>query len=258
MSLSLTTLQNRFSAALHYDATGEECDVTSDVFSADERMQIYRNNFIIGLSEVLQAGYPMVLALVGDECFDQLARQHVLNNPLTSGDVSHYGEHFAQTLEHFPAVLEAAPYLKAVAEFEWQIDLAQQRHDSMSLQEASMQLALLHGLPAEKHPLVRLHLQPGVLPFAAKFAVFSLQRAIENHQFEGLDLNQAECGVVCHLASEDMVEEESWSLALIDEQFQLLQAIENGARLGEIPAEHLAQLNFLLEHRLLAGFSLMD
>lgn len=252
MNLSLAALQNRFSAALHYDATGEECDVTSDVFSADERMQIYRNNFIIGLSDVLQATYPMVLALVGEECFSQLARQHVLNNPLTSGDVSHYGEHFADTIQHFPAVMKAAPYLPDVAEFEWHIDLAQQRHDSIA-QNKRLPLTQLSELPADKHAEIVLHLQPGVLPFSARFAVFSLQVAIDNQQFDDLNLNQAEQGVVCHLSGR-----ESWSLALPPDVFQLLQAIHSGTCLAKIPSECLVHLSFLVDHHLLAGFTLAE
>lgn len=252
MTVPLAQLQRHFANALHYQKNGEDCDITSDTFSADERVQIYRNNFIIGLSEVLQATYPMVLALVGEECFCQLARQHVLNNPLTSGDVSHYGEHFADTVQHFPAVMKAAPYLPDVAEFEWHIDLAQQRHDSI-VQKKRLPLTQLSELPADKHAEIVLHLQPGVLPFSARFAVFSLQVAIENQQFDDLNLNQAEQGVVCHLSGS-----ESWSLALSPEAFQLVQTIHNGACLAEIPSECLSHLSFLIDHHLLAGFSLAE
>ncbi|MGU3843968.1 HvfC/BufC family peptide modification chaperone, partial [Vibrio diabolicus] len=51
--MKLATLQSQFAKALHYQALGEECDIVSDKFTADERIQIYRNNFIISLSEVL-------------------------------------------------------------------------------------------------------------------------------------------------------------------------------------------------------------
>ena len=76
--MNLATLQSQFAKALHYQALGEDCDIASDEFTADERMQIYRNNFIVSLSEVLSATYPMVEALLGKECFEQMARQHVL------------------------------------------------------------------------------------------------------------------------------------------------------------------------------------
>lgn len=251
MTLPLAKLQSLFSDALRYNATGEECHVVSDTFSADERVQIYRNNFIISLSEVLQASYPMVLALVGEECFTQLARQHVLDHPLTSGDVSHYGEHFSHTINKFPAVIKAAPYITDVAEFEWQMDKAQQLHDNMTIEEASMPLALLSDIPENKHADIQLHLQPGVLPFQSEFAVFSLKVAVDNQQYDDLVLDQAEQGVICHLAGN-----ESWSLALTPEPFQLLLLLHSGARLGDIPAECLSHLSFLLDNHLVAGFSL--
>ncbi|MDG3399591.1 DNA-binding domain-containing protein, partial [Vibrio parahaemolyticus] len=72
--MKLATLQNQFAKALHYQALGDDCDIASDQFTADERMQIYRNNFIISLSEVLSATYPMVEALLGETCFAQIAR----------------------------------------------------------------------------------------------------------------------------------------------------------------------------------------
>ena len=57
--MNLATLQSQFAKALHYQALGEDCDIASDEFTADERMQIYRNNFIVSLSEVLSATYPI-------------------------------------------------------------------------------------------------------------------------------------------------------------------------------------------------------
>ena len=74
MSLSLSELQKNFSLALHYQAKGEDCNIESDYLSADERMQIYRNNFVIGLSEILSATYPMTQQLVGEETFLQILR----------------------------------------------------------------------------------------------------------------------------------------------------------------------------------------
>ena len=83
--MRLHDLQQQFSHALHYQARGEDCDISATLFEPDELIQIYRNNFVFGLSEVLEATYPMLKALLGDECFEQIARQHVLTNPLLAG-----------------------------------------------------------------------------------------------------------------------------------------------------------------------------
>ena len=106
MSHSLADVQSEFANALRYQNNGEHCDIVSDHFTDEQRIQIYRNNFVISLSEVLAATYPLTEMLVGEECFQQMARQHVLSYPSTSGDVSGYGEHFEQTIQTFPAVIE--------------------------------------------------------------------------------------------------------------------------------------------------------
>ncbi len=251
MNQSLAELQKNFANALHYQATGDACDICSDTFSADERMQIYRNNFIISLSEVLQATYPMVLALVGEECFEQMARSHVLNHPLHTGDVTDYGEHFATTIEAFPAVVEAAPYAADVARFEWQIDVSQQRQGSVKTPEDIWPIARLAEVAEQQQPNIHFHLSPGTLPFHSPYAVYALRLAIENNDFEQLTLHQAEYGVII-----SQPDGQCWTMALDQLPFELLQYPSSGCTLGEIPEPQLPYLGVLLENQLISGFSL--
>ena len=251
MTVSLSDLQSQFAKALHYQASGEECHILSDVFSADERMQIYRNNFIMSLSEVLEATYAMVYALVGEECFSQLARQHVLKRPLKAGDVTYYGEYFSDTIEQFPAVVEAAPYAAEVARFEWHIDMAQQQQGCVLVQTSLLPLAKIAQVDPEQQSAIHLHLLPGVIPFHSNYAVFALQKAIETNQFDQLDLSQAEYGVICCTAQGT-----TWTQSVDSGPFELLQHLHSGSTLGEIPAEYLQHLNQLVESNLVAGFTL--
>ncbi len=248
---SLSELQQNFNRALHYQSNGEACDIVSDHFTAEERVQIYRNNFIISLSEVLQAAYPMVLALVGEECFAQMARQHVLNNPLLAGDVSHYGADFSATIELFSAVTEAAPYCVEVARFEWTIDESIQRRDQNSPNSEWLPLAKLAEVDPSLHEHLQFHLADGVIAFESQYAVYSLKQAIEANQFEQLTLETGEQGVVVSLSSG-----EQWTQSLEPEAFALLIQIQSGKVLAEIPPELLAQLNRLIESQLIAGFTL--
>ncbi|WP_411020145.1 hypothetical protein, partial [Salmonella sp. ZJJH21_0028] len=64
--------------------------------------------------------------LVGKECFDQIARQHVLSHPLAEGNAVHYGAGFQDTIMQFSQVMTQAPYAPEVARFEWHMDLARQ------------------------------------------------------------------------------------------------------------------------------------
>ncbi|MDF5607411.1 DNA-binding domain-containing protein, partial [Vibrio parahaemolyticus] len=184
--MNLATLQNQFAKALHYQALGEDCDIASDTFTADERMQIYRNNFIVSLSEVLSATYPMVEALLGEECFEQIARQHVLSYPLEEGNVVHYGEGFQDTIMQFSQVIAQAPYSPEVARFEWHIDLARQAQYEQSNAAELKPLALLGEVSEEQQPALILHLKKGCRSFDSNYAVFDLFSAIQTGQFEQL------------------------------------------------------------------------
>ncbi|KGR32697.1 hypothetical protein OA39_04936 [Vibrio campbellii] len=249
--MNLATLQSQFAKALHYQALGEDCDIASDEFTADERMQIYRNNFIVSLSEVLSATYPMVEALLGKECFEQMARQHVLTYPLEEGNVAHYGEGFQDTIMQFSQVIAQAPYSPEVARFEWHIDLARQAQYEQSNAAELKQLAALGEVSEEQQPALILHLKKGCRSFDSSYAVFDLFGATQTGQFEQLNINQLQQGVISIQANG-----EALCHALDANVFQLLQCLEQQLSLSEIPEVLLAHLNSIMALDLVDGFTL--
>ncbi|MEL7367178.1 MAG: DNA-binding domain-containing protein [Pseudomonadota bacterium] len=249
--MNLATLQSQFAKALHYQALGEDCDIASDEFTADERMQIYRNNFIVSLREVLSATYPMVEALLGEECFEQMARQHVLTYPLEEGNVAHYGEGFQDTIMQFSQVIAQAPYSPEVARFEWHIDLARQAQYKQSNAAELKPLALLGGVSEEQQPALILHLKKGCRSFDSSYAVFDLFGAIQTGQFEQLNINQLQQGVISIQANG-----EALCHALDADVFQLLRCLEQKLSLSEIPEVLLAHLNSIMALDLVDGFTL--
>ncbi|WP_045381935.1 HvfC/BufC N-terminal domain-containing protein [Vibrio campbellii] len=249
--MNLATLQSQFAKALHYQALGEDCDIASDEFTADERMQIYRNNFIVSLSEVLSATYPMVEALLGKECFEQMARQHVLTYPLEEGNVAHYGEGFQDTIMQFSQVIAQAPYSPEVARFEWHIDLARQAQYEQSNAAELKPLAALGEVSEEQQPALILHLKKGCRSFDSSYAVFDLFGAIQTGQFEQLNINQLQQGVISIQANG-----EALCHALDADVFQLLRCLEQKQSLSEIPEVLLAHLNSIMALDLVDGFTL--
>ncbi|WP_104025131.1 DNA-binding domain-containing protein [Vibrio hyugaensis] len=249
--MNLATLQSQFAKALHYQALGEDCDIASDEFTADERMQIYRNNFIVSLSEVLSATYPMVEALLGDECFEQMARQHVLSYPLEEGNVVHYGAGFQDTITQFSQVITHAPYSPEVARFEWHIDLARQALYERPRAAELKPLALLGQVSEEQQPTLVLHLKQGCRSFDSSYAVFDLFSAIQTGQFEQFNINQLQQGVISIQANG-----EALCHALDADVFQLLQCLEQKQSLSEIPEALLAHLNSIMALDLVDGFTL--
>ena len=79
-------------------------------FAPDALLQIYRNNFILGLTEVLASSYPAVRAMVGETFFEAAARGFVLAAPLEEGSVMDYGEGFGDWLARLPTTA-ALPWL---------------------------------------------------------------------------------------------------------------------------------------------------
>lgn len=252
MTLSLANLQSRFADALNYRATGEECDIHSDHFAADQRMQIYRNNYIISLSDILQATYPQVLALVGEECFLQIARHHVLNNPLGQGDVTHYGANFSHSIAQFEQVMQQVPYLQDVATLEWRLDMSNQLSNATSVADMTLlPLEKLGELDESQQSLVQLKLQRHMHTLASDYAIFGLWHGINDHQLDNLDLSKAEQGAIyvddAHQAQ---------IISLCSASFKLLKQCSAPHTLATLSAELLPHLTDLVNHQLVIGFEL--
>nr|WP_319535793.1 DNA-binding domain-containing protein [uncultured Vibrio sp.] len=251
--MNLATLQSQFAKALHYQASGEECDIAGDFFSADERIQIYRNNFIISLSEVLSATYPMVEALVGEVCFAQIARQHVLNHPLEEGRVAHYGESFYDTIKLFENVTSQVPYSPEVARFEWEMDLTRQAQREQLPTTELTPLNKLAEINTDQQPQLIFHVHNGVRSFESRYAVFDLFTAIQRQHFEQLDINLSQCGAISLKRNGDVL-----CHVLEIEAYQLLRCLESKLSLGDIAQPLLPHLNTLMLLDLIEGFTVQQ
>jgi hypothetical protein len=250
-NMPLAELQNNFAKALTYGASGEQCNIASNVFTADEKIQIYRNNFIISLSDVLSATYPNVLALVGEECFAGLARQHVLNAPLLEGDVSNYGKGFSSTISSVESVISAVPYLRDVASLEWAIDDSNQKHNNPKPMPNLYPLSDLETLSAEKQSLIVLRANPAINLVDSKYAVFSIRNALTRQDFADVIIEQPEQGIAFVRSNEELLVQR-----LSSEEFTLLRQITERTELGRLDTTLLPYLNSLVTMNLLVGFQL--
>ena len=92
--------------------------IVADAFEGDERLAIYRNNFLIGLGEALKANFPVTLQLVGRDFFEQAARRFVLAHPPKRPCLFEYGATFPDYLRDLPQ-LRSLPYVAEMAHFEF-------------------------------------------------------------------------------------------------------------------------------------------
>ncbi len=247
--MRLAQLQKNFGSSLRYQADAIDCDISEDHFSSDARMQVYRNNFILSLTDVLKVTYKNTLLLVGEECFDQLARHHVIECPPTSGDVNEYGNGFWLAFDSFPEVIKAAPYLKDVASFEWLIE--ELTSSSHSQADDVIPLNQLHHIAEEQQQYIQLVTHQNLHSFLSNFAIFDLVQAIENNDFDNLDINQPQQGVVTASPTG------SYSMHQLSiEATQLLMDIEQQKPLGEIEHARLGALPELAQANVLTGFKI--
>lgn len=116
---SLADLQNGFAAALA-DAT---CPAPAELCRHGERAQsrrfdVHRNNMTVSLIEALEASFPVVRRLVGNDFFHAAAKVYIRREPPRSPVLLLYGATFADFLAGFEPA-RSVPYLGDVARLEW-------------------------------------------------------------------------------------------------------------------------------------------
>jgi hypothetical protein len=109
-------LQSNFSASI----TDVDAPMPQGMVATTERLNIYRNNLAVSLSEALGQAFPVVKILVGDEFFAGMAQVYVQQNKPTSPLLMEYGDTFSTFIAEFPPAA-SIPYLADIAlvEYAW-------------------------------------------------------------------------------------------------------------------------------------------
>lgn len=122
---------------------------------APRRFDVYRNNVTVGLVRALEAGFPAVKALVGDDFFTAMALDYLRANPPRSQIMMLYGDAFDQFIRGF-APAASLGYLPDIAMLEQAIRRSYHSADATpmdpeilgSLTEAQFLSARLRFAPA--------------------------------------------------------------------------------------------------------------
>jgi Putative DNA-binding domain len=125
---------------------------------APKRFSVYRNNVASSLTRALEASFPTVRKLVGDEFFAAMAVVFLRAHPPTSRMLMVYGAEFPAFLEGFPPVRHLG-YLPDVARLDQAMRESYHAADSKALDEAAFQRMVgadLAGLRLTLAPSLRL------------------------------------------------------------------------------------------------------
>lgn len=116
----MTALRDIQAAFIHDIYTGERTSLSylDTKMASAVRLDIYQNNTVLGLTDILANAFPVLKKIVGDEFFKTIARHYIKNHPQPSGNRHSFGGNLPAFLESF-APAAALPYLPDVASLEW-------------------------------------------------------------------------------------------------------------------------------------------
>jgi hypothetical protein len=189
-----------------------------------ERLQVYRNNVFVSLTQALAAVYPVLVRLVGEDYFGQAARRFIRQHPSRSGNLHDFGRELAGFLARLPEA-GSLPYLADVAALEWAWHEAFHAADAPPLDAAR-----LAAMSEEEVAALRFRLHPAARLVASRYPVLAIW---ETNQ-EGAPAE----GEVCLDAGADWLLIARRSLArtierLTPGEHALLAALGSGAPLAE-------------------------
>lgn len=173
--------QQKFLDGLFKKDTGILKDISeTGPFSPEQRFQVYQNNLLFILCDVLKSIFPVCARLVSDDFFLYTARNYIKIHPPTSGDMTFYGDQFPEFLADF-APLKEHPYIPDVAALEWAVYLS-----SQETQSENLDMAALSDLQEDKIPQLRFQFQPHVQLVHSTYSIDQLWHAVMNNQTEML------------------------------------------------------------------------
>jgi len=246
--MNIKQLQQQFSDTLLYKNDQIALQIKpKEAFASDELLQIYRNNFVMGVTEALSTTYQHTLALVGETFFNAVARQFILRHPPQENNMMTYGNGFSEYLDDLEQLKEL-PYVAEMARFEWLLE----QTTNKKLQTDSLDLEQLKSIPTEQLENISFQIATQVSIFSSKRNIQHLYNMIIRQQIQETDLNQ-----ICYLA---LKKQQNFSVELIllsEAEFLLLQQIMQHKKMGTIAPQSLLEgLPQLLEKNLLHGFTL--
>lgn len=169
MSIALHKLQAGFTAALRDpDLPPPGFIQAASAGQSRLRFNIYRNNMHASLAAALEARFPVLRRLVGDEFFRAMALVFVRQQPPASPVLARYGAGFAAFLRGFAPVRDL-PYLPDMAALEWA------RSEAYHAADAPVAaIDALAALPHEQLPGARLVPHPALRLVVSAYPIVSL------------------------------------------------------------------------------------
>ena len=184
-----STLQVMKSSLLHRDNAAESL-VGESAFEPAQRLQLYRNNLVIGLTEALAAVYPVVQRLVGEDFFRVTCREFIPEYPPRQAALHEFGEAFPEYIRSYKPA-SSLPYIADVAELEWALHEAYHAADADLLDPMQLQ-----RIPEERQGELRFVLHPAARLLKSDYPVHRIWQ-VNQEEHTGNDVVNLDEGGVC-------------------------------------------------------------
>lgn len=169
---SLRDTQTAFCAAILSGAADSMLQlVRDDGITAEQRIQIYLNNNRVGSLATLQATYPVIERLGGDDWFRQSAGQYQIQFPSRSGDLQYLGERYPDFLQACLADTDYA-YFADVAALEWAY-----QEVLTAAERAPAHLDVLRTVAPDDYERLLFVPRPAVRMVESQFPIFAIWQA---------------------------------------------------------------------------------
>lgn len=154
--------------------------------SGDERLNIYKNNTFISLSEALSSTFPTVHKLVGGDFFSYCACEFIKKFPPSPGPLFEYGSEFSSFLGSFEPA-GSIHYLSDVARLDWAMNVAFHAADAEPITADE-----LVNISEQQLVKLRLKIHPSCQILSSNFPVDKIWRANNvTDEFAEINLDQA-------------------------------------------------------------------
>ncbi len=207
---TLLELQTAMQASLVHRDNEAVSAMLAGHITAD-RLDIYRNTFLFGLTKALRLSFPVTERLVGEEFFEGAAQFFIAEHPPREAWLDRFGGEFPDFLRAFPQA-KSIVYLGDVAELEWAVNSALHAADV-----AQLDVAALGAVRPEDQGRIWFVAHPSVSLLRLAYPVDAVWRAVLASDDEALGKVDIESGPVNLLVERretgievERLDEQSW------------------------------------------------
>ena len=164
----LAELQNDFISAI-YDSNNQEilAEIKEGKIDKTEIFDIYRRNILSNLISALRITYNLIYKKIGEKKFTKIAKDFILSNPSSSGNLDDYHPEFSSFLKS--SDLQNNDFLSELAAFEWLLHLSY-----LAANGSGINVENLQKLPGEKLFGVKFKLHPSCFMIKANHDLISI------------------------------------------------------------------------------------